>query len=94
MSEFRFDWDPQKAAENLRKHGVSFEEAATAVAHPLASTNFDSEHSEHEDREKTFGYSVRQRLLFVGHTRRGSVIRIITARRATRTEEREYERGF
>jgi hypothetical protein len=89
----RFEWDPRKAAANLRKHGVSFEEAATAVRDALAVTGEDPDHSLDEDRCVTFGMSNRGRLLVVAHTEREGTIRIITARRATRSERKIYEEG-
>jgi len=89
----RFEWDPRKAASNLRKHGVSFEEAATALADDLALTGDDPDHSEVEGRLITFGVSRAGRLLVVSHTERGERIRIISARLATRTEREIYEEG-
>ena len=72
-------WDPRKAAANQRKHKVSFEEASTVIADPLAITGADPDHSAHEDRWITFGLSNRHRLLAVSHTDEGDTIRIITA---------------
>lgn len=85
------EWDPVKAASNLRKHEVSFEEAATALADDLSVTGADPEHSVGESRFVTFGTSIAGRLLVVGHTERGDVLRIISARRATKRERRIYE---
>ena len=87
------EWDPSKAAANLRKHGVSFEEAATAVADDLAITGADPDHSRSERRFVTFGASSAGRLLVVSHTERGDRLRIISARIATRSERRLYEEG-
>jgi uncharacterized DUF497 family protein len=87
----RFEWDPAKAVRNLRKHGVSFEEASTVFYDPLAVTGADPDHSEGEERLITFGVSSAKRLLVVSHTERGDVIRIISARPATRGEKRIYE---
>lgn len=87
-----FEWDFEKAASNLAKHGVSFEEAATVFSDPLALTYFDPAHSDEEDRFLTFGYSTDGRLLVVSHTDRGHKTRIISSRRATRKEIKSYER--
>ena len=84
-------WDPQKARSNLRKHHVSFEEAATALSDPLAATGPDPDHSAVESRYITFGMSKRGRLLVVAHTEQGDTIRIISARLASRREHRIYE---
>ncbi len=89
----QFEWDPRKAAANLRNHGVSFEEATTALRDDLAVTGYDPDHSEDEDRFVTFGVSNEGRLLVVGHTERREVVRIINARRATREERKIYEEG-
>jgi uncharacterized DUF497 family protein len=86
-----FLWDPNKAAKNLEKHGVSFEEAATVFGDPLAVTYFDPDHSDDEDRFLTFGYSRDGVLLVVSHTDREDATRIISARRATRRERKIYE---
>jgi uncharacterized DUF497 family protein len=88
-----FDWDPQKAAANLRKHGVSFHEAATVLDDPLAITYPDLDHSESERRQVTFGESTEGRLLVVGLVERSGRIRIISVRRATRKERQIYEEG-
>lgn len=87
------EWDPAKAAANLRKHGVSFEEAATALADDLAITGADPDHSRGENRFVTFGVSGAGRLLVVAHTERGDRLRIISARPATKRERRIYEEG-
>ena len=89
-----FEWDVKKAKQNIKKHGVSFEEASTVFADPLARTISDPVHSEEEDRFVTLGESNRQRLLVVAFTDRGSNIRIISARVATRRERRDYEEGI
>ena len=86
-----FEWDPQKAASNLRKHKVSFPEAATVLGDPLAVTAPDPDHSAEEDRSITVGRSVRGRLLLVAHAERGERIRIISARELTRHEREAYE---
>jgi len=66
----RFEWDPKKAAENLKKHGVTFQEAATVFGDPLAVTFQDPDHSEEEERQMTFGLSLQKRLIVVSHTER------------------------
>jgi uncharacterized DUF497 family protein len=88
-----FEADPAKAARNLRKHGVSFTEAATVFRDPLASTLPDDPHSGYEDRFVTVGMSSRQRLLFVVYTETDSRIRLIGARLTTATEREQYEQG-
>lgn len=86
-----FEWDPRKAAANLRKHGVSFHEAATVFGDSMAYTFDDPDHSESEQRFLTFGQSLSNRLLVVTHTDRGLRIRIINARLMTKRERRIYE---
>jgi len=88
-----FEWDSFKAAKNLRKHQVSFEEASSVFYDPLAVTGDDPDHSEAEDRLITFGVSSAGQLLVVSHAERDEVIRIISARRATAHERRIYEEG-
>ena len=90
---FKFEWDDAKAASNLQKHGVSFDEALSVFGDSRAITFSDSDHSEFEDRSRTYGISNKARLLVVIHTERRSGIRIISARRATRYEKRIYENG-
>ncbi|MGH8682219.1 MAG: BrnT family toxin [Burkholderiales bacterium] len=87
----QFEWDAAKAAENLLAHGVSFEEASTVFFDPLSATGADPDHSVGEARFITFGISSSGRLLVVAHTNRGEVIRIISARVATRGEREIYE---
>ncbi len=87
----KFEWNRSKAASNLRKHGVSFDEATTVFADPLAVTYSDPEHSNEEDRFLTFGLSSRGRLIVVSHADRGDNIRPISAREMTRKERRDYE---
>jgi len=89
----QFEWDPQKAALNLQNHGVSFEDAASVFADPLAATIPDPEHSTDEARFITMGVTLAQRLLVVVHTDRADRIRIISARAATRAEKKKYEEG-
>jgi len=88
-----FEWDPVKARKNLRKHGVTFEEASGVFYDPLAVTGADPDHSEGEERMITFGMSSVGRLLVVAHTDRGDAIRIVNARVATKLERRIYEEG-
>ena len=88
-----FEWDGGKAAVNIRKHGISFEEAATVFGDPLSLTISDPRHSEDEERFVIIGRSRQQRLLVVVHTERGENIRIISARLATHREQRDYETG-
>ena len=88
-----FSWDSRKAAANLRKHGVSFAEAATAFADPLSMTVPDPDHSTAEQRFVLIGLSRLGRLLVVAHADRGDEIRIISARSATRPERVNYEEG-
>ena len=85
------EWDPIKARTNRRKHGVTFEEAATVFTEPLSSTIPDPLHSEDETRFIIIGQSIQQRLLVVVHTDRGDNIRIISARVANAHERRTYE---
>lgn len=91
MSNLRIEWDPKKAAQNLRKHGVSFEEAQTVFSDDRARLINDPDHSEDEDRFVLLGLSNSLRILVVIHCYReeGNVVRIISARKATREE-----RGF
>jgi uncharacterized DUF497 family protein len=89
----RFGWDPDKAAENLAKHGVSFEEAATVFRDVLSATGTDPDHSLDEERFVTFGISTGGRLLTIAHTDRDDTIRIISARPATPSERKIYEEG-
>lgn len=87
----RFDWDKQKAASNLAKHKVSFEEAATVFGDPLSDTFDDPDHSAEERRFLIIGHSERGKLLFVSHTDSGENVRIISAREPTRVEREKYE---
>lgn len=86
-----FEWDVYKAAQNLAKHGVSFDEASTVFGDPLSGTVRDPRPAPRELRFVTIGLATSQRLLVVAHTDRDDRIRIISARRATRRERREYE---
>ena len=89
----KFKWDAKKADSNLRKHRVSFEEAASVFLDSMAVSGPDPEHSVWESRYVTFGFSQLGKLLAVYHTHRPSTIRIISARRATRGERKLYEEG-
>lgn len=89
---FNFEWDDQKAASNLLKHGVSFDEAVSVFGDTQALTFSDTDHSDSEDRSRTYGISNKMRLLVVVHTERRG-IRIISARKATRYEKGIYENG-
>lgn len=86
-----FEWNTQKAATNLAKHKVSFEQAASAFGDPLGRIVSDPRHSSDEERLALLGLSQAGRLLAVMYVERGAVIRIISARRATRRERRDYE---
>ena len=93
-----FEWDPAKAASNLRKHGVDFDLAATVFQDPLALSIRDEEHSASEERWITMGWDRKGRLLVVSHTDTSTVgdktsVRIISARRATPRQRRQYESG-
>jgi len=88
----KFEWDEKKAAANFRKHGVSFEEAASVFGDPLSLTIPDPEHSEDEDRSVLLGMSEGHRsLVVVVHAERADTIRLISARPATPAERRDYE---
>lgn len=88
----RFEWDPAKAAANRRKHGDSFEDAQTAFSDERARVLDDPDHSAEEERFVLLGLSSSLRMLVVAHCYRsaGAIIRIISARRATKAEERSY----
>lgn len=89
-----FEWDESKAAANRRKHGVTFDEAASVFGDERAVIFPDVEHSDEELRLLIVGHSHYQRLLFVSHVECGpEVVRLIGARQATRRERRDYERG-
>jgi uncharacterized DUF497 family protein len=89
----KFEWDPVKADTNVGKHGVAFDEASTVFGDVLSVSGRDLEHSAGENRYVTFGLSSDGHVLVVSHTDRGGVIRIISARTATRKEKRIYEEG-
>jgi uncharacterized DUF497 family protein len=87
------EWDPDKAASNLTKHGVDFHEAATVLDDPLSTTFPDPDHSVDEQRYLTIGSSPSGRILVVAHTDRGEAVRLISARPATPSERKFYEQG-
>ena len=89
----QFEWDPEKAAANVKRRRISFNEAASVLEDPLSTTFPDEAHSEDEMRFLTIGASHRGRVLVVAHTERNDTIRIISARRATRREREFYEQG-
>jgi len=89
----KFEWDLRKARQNLRKHGIGFDEATTVLADTLSVTIPDPDHSDDEERSVTMGLSNRHRLLIVVHTEEEETIRIISARTADRLERRKYEEG-
>ncbi len=88
-----FKWDSRKAEANLKKHGVSFEEASTAFYDPFAKLGHDPDHSDEEDRFILVGHSQKNNLLFVVHVYKEneSTIRIVSARKATKKEKTDFE---
>lgn len=90
----QFEWDDEKAEANLDKHGVSFEEALTCFYDPEQIALYDPEHSEDEDRELLIGHSKQGRLLLVSYTLREPILRLISARKATRREAKTYAQGI
>ena len=90
---YEFEWDNAKAESNLKKHGVSFEEAVTAFADPLSLNMPDPAHSAAEERFLVLGMSTKQRLPVVAYAERAPRTRIINAREATRRERHDYEEG-
>lgn len=86
-----FEWDPNKARKNIKIHGVSFDEASTTFRDTLSLTIYDPLHSDKEDRLILIGNSFKNHLLVVVHTERGDKIRIISARKATKNERKQYE---
>jgi len=88
---FTFEWDPQKAIKNARKHGVTFDEAATVFGDPYGLIVADPRHSAAESRSVLLGYSQAGRLLAVMFTERGDRLRLLSARTAIRRERRHYE---
>jgi uncharacterized DUF497 family protein len=86
-----FEWNPEKAKANFRKHRVSFAEAATVFGDPLSITIYDPDHSKSEDRYLTVGKTERGRAVVVAHTDRSNRTRIVSARELTRAERKDYE---
>jgi hypothetical protein len=86
-----YDWDAAKATRNAKKHGVTFEEAASVFGDPLAYTFADPDHSEGEERLLTFGLSLNRRILVVSHIEHAQGIRIVSAREATAHERKIYQ---
>jgi uncharacterized DUF497 family protein len=91
--ELSFEWDEEKASANLRKHGISFDEAAMVLADPFSLTIPDPGHSLDEQRYIDIGASEKGRVLVMVYTERGTRIRIISCRKATPSERRIYEEG-
>jgi uncharacterized DUF497 family protein len=89
-----YEWDPIKAQVNRRKHGVSFEEAASVFQGATALTFDNPDHSDEEFREMTIGLSTKGRVLFLSHCERGDGIRVISARKATPKERKQYAEGL
>ena len=92
MPEIDFEWAAAKAATNLKKHAVSFDEGATIFHDPLIASIPDPDHSENEERYLSIGMSVQGRLLVVVHTERGERTRLISCRKATTAERKIYEK--
>ena len=93
MTRIRFEWDSRKVAINRRKHGVSYEEATTVFADPLAFIFDDATHSRYESREIIIGHSAKNRLIIISFTERAdNIVRLISARPATRKEREDYEK--
>ena len=92
----QFEWDERKNQANVKKHGISFEEAQTVFFDPLTKVAEDSDHSANEDRFIAVGHSSFHRALLVVHCfrERDSLIRIISARKLTKTEKKQYEEGL
>lgn len=88
---YRFEWDPRKADSNARKHGVGFEEASTVFGDPFSLLKPDPDHSNGEERYLVLGMSLQRRPLVVIFSETGGRTRLISARRATRRERRQYE---
>jgi len=88
-----FEWDDEKAKANLKKHGISFDEATTVFIDPFSITRYDPDHSVDEQRYIDIGSSDKDRVLVVVYTERGASIRIISCRKATPSERRFYEKS-
>ena len=97
-TDYEFEWDDAKAAANLTKHGVDFREAMTVMLDPLTMTRFDDEHDDDEERWDSLGRAANGQLLLVIHTflstrPNSALVRLISARPATRREREQYEEG-
>lgn len=93
MEDVEFEWDDEKAASNLKKHGVSFEESVTTFNDSGIAAIFDPDHSEDEKRYISIGTSIQRRLLVIVHTAREERIRLISCRKATNAERKAYEKN-
>ncbi|MBK9306031.1 MAG: BrnT family toxin [Nitrospira sp.] len=96
--QYHFEWDPAKATQNLRKHGIPFEQAAMIFKDAAALSHFDEGHSEYEERWITMGMDATEVLLVACHTFQetaddSATIRLISARKATKTEMKQYRKG-
>ncbi len=96
-NQYNFEWDPRKASSTFLKHGVTFEESATIFKDPEMISTYDTQHSEFEDRWISIGLSETGKILIVCHTYKetddlNSTIRIFSARKATKTESKQYKR--
>ncbi|MCL4485302.1 MAG: BrnT family toxin [Nitrospirae bacterium] len=89
-----FEWDPEKAKANVRKHGVTFEEARSCFYDPRQIAFYDPDHSNDEDRELLIAHSNQGRVLLVSYMTRIDVVRIISARKARKSEEIHYAKGI
>ena len=96
MGAYKFDWDPAKEAANIRKHGITFEEASTVFADIHGRFIYDEDHSEDEERFLLLGRSLKSRILMVCHCYRNedTTVRIISARKATTRESKTYGGGL
>jgi len=93
MNDPLFEWDEDKAASNFRKHQVSFTESATVFNDEFIATMLDPNHSGMEERFIAIGLSVKSRVLVVSYTERGEKTRLISCRKATPAERKQYEKG-
>jgi uncharacterized protein len=92
-NQLTYEWDKRKEASNIKVHGVSFREASTVFLDPLSMSFYDPDHSDDEDRFITLGIATTGKLLFISHTDRGTVTRIISVREATKKECEGYEKA-
>jgi len=92
MEDFEFEWDDEKAGGNFKKQGVSFDEGATIFNDPRIATILDPDHSKDEERSVSMGVSVEGRLLVLIHVVREGRIRVISCRKATKAERKNYEK--